>query len=96
MLRSWAALGLLVLTLTPLAAQTHSKEDELACRPDVFRLCAGEIPNRGRIIACMERRRAQLSPACAEAFERSRPAAASASRSAAQPTQFDGPGRWGR
>ena len=40
-----------------------------ACTPDVYRLCAGEIPNVRAITACLRRQRASLSPACAAAFE---------------------------
>jgi len=50
----------------PSAAETA--EERAACRPDVFRLCAGEIPSRNRIVTCLIRKRSQLSPACAEVF----------------------------
>jgi hypothetical protein len=39
-----------------------------ACRPDVFRLCSGEIPNRRKIVACLRENRKQLSPACRKVF----------------------------
>jgi hypothetical protein len=97
MLRSWAAIGLLCVTVSPLSAQSYSEADAAACRPDVFRLCAGEIPNKKRIIACLERRRSQLSPACSQVWERDRgPAPGSPTRSVAQPGPTDGLGRWGR
>jgi hypothetical protein len=51
---------------TPAAAETA--EERAACRPDVFRLCAGEIPSRNRIVACLMRKRSQLSAACAVVF----------------------------
>jgi len=51
---------------SPAVAETA--EDRAACRPDVFRLCAGEIPNRNRITACLYRKRSQLSPPCAAVF----------------------------
>jgi hypothetical protein len=44
-------------------------EQRKACTPDVYRLCAGEIPNARAITACLRRQRASLSPACAAAFE---------------------------
>jgi len=44
-------------------------EQRRACTPDVYRLCAGEIPNVRAITACLRRHRASLSPACAAAFE---------------------------
>jgi hypothetical protein len=43
-------------------------EQRAACRPDVFRLCAGEIPNHRAITACLIAHRASLSPGCAAAF----------------------------
>ena len=96
MLRSWAAIGLLCGTVSPLSAQSYSEADAAACRPDVFRLCAGEIPNRGRIIACLERRRAVLSPACSQVWERNRAQSNDRTHSASQPMPTDGSNRWGR
>jgi hypothetical protein len=40
-----------------------------ACRPDVFRLCAGEIPSVSAITACLRRKKASLSDACRAVFE---------------------------
>ena len=58
---------------TPSAAEfklsSVTAEERAACKPDVFRLCASEIPNVGRIIACMKRERSNLSPACSAAVE---------------------------
>ena len=39
-------------------------EQRAACTPDVFRLCASEIPNVNGIIACMKAKKSSLSPAC--------------------------------
>ena len=44
-------------------------EQRKACTPDVYRLCAGEIPNARAITACLRRQKASLSPACAAVFE---------------------------
>lgn len=46
-----------------------TQEQRRACTPDVYRLCAGEIPNVRAITACLRRNKASLSPACAAAFE---------------------------
>ena len=35
-----------------------------ACTPDVYRLCAGEIPSVAKITACLRRKKASLSEAC--------------------------------
>jgi hypothetical protein len=40
-----------------------------ACRPDVFRLCAAEIPNVRAITACLAARINRLSPDCRAVFE---------------------------
>ncbi len=90
-MRTWAVVGLLCMSVSSVSAQGHSKEDEAACRPDVFRLCAGEIPNRGRIIACMERRRSQLSPACAQVFN-----PPNGGPNGIESARSDGQNRWGR
>ena len=39
-------------------------EEQEACTPDVFRLCSAEIPDEPQILACLESKREQLSPAC--------------------------------
>ena len=51
------------------AAQQGTPEQRRVCTPDVYRLCAGEIPNARAITACLRRQKASLSPACAAVFE---------------------------
>jgi hypothetical protein len=51
-------------------AQQGTPEQRRACTPDVYRLCAGEIPNVRAITACLRRQKASLSPTCAAVFER--------------------------
>jgi hypothetical protein len=65
------ALGLL---LAPLAtgsasAEPGTAEQRRACTPDVYRFCAGEIPNVRAITACLRRQRASLSDACRAVFQ---------------------------
>ena len=50
-------------------AQQGTPEQRRACTPDVYRLCAGEIPNARAITTCMRRQKGSLSPACAAVFE---------------------------
>ena len=50
-------------------AQQGTPEQRRACTPDVYRLCAGEIPNARAITACLRRQKGSLSPACAAVFE---------------------------
>jgi hypothetical protein len=44
-------------------------EQRKACTPDVYRLCAGEIPNVRAITVCLRRQKASLSEACRAVFE---------------------------
>jgi hypothetical protein len=48
------------------AQQGGSKEEQLACRPDVRRFCAKVDPNGGddAFLACLENNRDKLSPKC--------------------------------
>jgi hypothetical protein len=50
-------------------AQTGTPEQKRACTPDVYRLCAGEIPNVRAITACLRRQKANLSDACRAVFD---------------------------
>ena len=50
-------------------AQQGTPEQRRACTPDVYRLCAGEIPNVRAITACLRRQKTSLRPACAAVFE---------------------------
>jgi hypothetical protein len=71
-LRQASALGLLLALAASGAAhaQQGTPEQRRACTPDVYRLCAGEIPNVRAITSCLRRQKANLSPACAAVFER--------------------------
>jgi hypothetical protein len=46
-----------------------TSEQRRACTPDVYRLCAGEIPNVRAITSCLVRQKGNLSPACRAAME---------------------------
>lgn len=45
-------------------ASATSQADKDACTPDVWRLCAGQIPNVDQIVACLNRKMGRLSPEC--------------------------------
>jgi hypothetical protein len=53
----------------------HSQENrgtlqqQLACTPDVFRLCGEQIPDTNRIVACLRQNTTQLSDPCRTVFE---------------------------
>jgi hypothetical protein len=44
-------------------------EQQLACTPDVWRLCGDQIPDTNRIVACLRQNTPQLSGACRAVFE---------------------------
>jgi hypothetical protein len=68
--RRASALGFLLTLIASgsAVAQQGTPEQRKACTPDVYRLCAGEIPNVRAITACLRRQRASLSPGCAAVF----------------------------
>jgi hypothetical protein len=44
-------------------------QQQLACTPDVFRLCGEQIPDTNRIVACLRQNTPQLSDDCRAVFE---------------------------
>ena len=70
-----AATTALAFVMLTTAGYAYSQDEEQACTPDAFRLCSSEIPDQGRITACMERQKASLSPACKVFFQTPGPAA---------------------
>jgi hypothetical protein len=44
-------------------------QQQLACTPDVFRLCGEQIPDTNRIVACLRQNTPQLSDPCRAVFE---------------------------
>ncbi|MEW6645401.1 MAG: hypothetical protein AB1586_33230 [Pseudomonadota bacterium] len=46
-----------------------SLADQLACTPDVLRLCGSDIPDTERIVQCLRRNLPQLSVACHDVFD---------------------------
>ena len=66
------AAGLMLTLLSAGSAfALGTPEQRKACTPDVYRLCAGEIPNVSAITACLRRNKASLSDACRVVFEQS-------------------------
>lgn len=64
---------ILSLLLTSLMADVARAEpgtpaQKRACTPDVYRLCAGEIPNVRAIVACLRRNMGNLSDGCRAVF----------------------------
>ena len=46
-------------------------EQQMACTPDVWRLCGDQIPDVSRIVACLRQNTPQLSSGCRAVFESS-------------------------
>jgi hypothetical protein len=65
------ALGLSIalLSVGSALAEPGTPAQRKACTPDVYRLCAGEIPNVRAITACLRRQKQNLSEACKAVFE---------------------------
>ena len=57
------------------AAQAYTPEQEQMCTGDAMRLCSSEIPDVGRVTACMHRQRALLSDGFKAVFRKETPAA---------------------
>ena len=45
-------------------ANRGTSDEQAACAPDVFKLCAGEIPDEASIVACLSRNASRLGPEC--------------------------------
>lgn len=65
-----ATIGLALTLISATSAfAIGTPEQRRACTPDVYRLCAGEIPDVGAITACLQRHRGNLSSACRAAMD---------------------------
>ena len=54
----------LLASAIPICAFAESDAERQACTNDAQTLCPDEIPDRGRVYACLVEKVAQLSPAC--------------------------------
>ena len=69
-----AAIAALFL-LVPMMAQAQDRQAaRAACGADMQRLCKGVMPGGGRILVCLRKHDADLSPAC-RTFVQSQPPA---------------------
>jgi hypothetical protein len=59
--------------IAPASSQEYrgTWEQQMACTPDVWRLCGEQIPDVGRIVACLRQNTPQLSSNCRAVFESS-------------------------
>ena len=49
--------------------QRGTWEQRMACTPDVWRLCSGQIPDVNRIVTCLRQNTPQLSNSCRAVFD---------------------------
>jgi hypothetical protein len=64
------AAGIAALTRPAVAEDYRGTfAQRMACTPDVFRLCGSEIPDVGRIVACLRQNQTQLGAPCRAVFE---------------------------
>jgi hypothetical protein len=65
------SLGAGIATQTSAVAEEYrgTFEQQLACTPDVWRLCGDQIPDVNRIVACLRQNTPQLSGSCRSVFE---------------------------
>ncbi len=45
-------------------AQQGTKEQQRACKPDVYRFCKEFMPDSGKIYSCLQQNMHKLRPAC--------------------------------
>jgi hypothetical protein len=50
-------------------AQTPAADQRGACKADYEKYCAGTAPGGGRIVACLNKQREQLSATCKKALD---------------------------
>jgi hypothetical protein len=58
------AFAVIALPLAPALAQDFTAAQREACKADYEQFCKGTIPGGGRVIACLGKQDAKLSPAC--------------------------------
>jgi hypothetical protein len=64
-----STVGLFLTLFASGACAQGTSDQRRACTSDVYRLCAGEIPNVRAITACLRCNRASLSDACRSVFD---------------------------
>jgi hypothetical protein len=61
--------GLLVQNTASAQDYRGTLEQQLACTPDVWRLCSDQVPDVNRIVACLRQNTPLLSRSCRAVFE---------------------------
>jgi len=67
---AWHAVLIVIAIMPPASASfaQGTRAQRMACAGDVWRLCSAAIPSVDRIVACLKRERARLSPGCQAVF----------------------------
>jgi hypothetical protein len=77
---------------TPVSAEEYrgTLEQQMACTPDVWRLCFDQMPDVNRITACLRQNTPQLSGGCRAVFESNAqvPDPAASGRRSEQPRSY--------
>jgi hypothetical protein len=55
---------LTLVSFAPALAQDFTAEQRAACKGDYNKFCKGTMPGGGRVLACLNKQRAELSEAC--------------------------------
>ena len=65
------AIGGAAGAIVPASSQEYrgTWEQQMACTPDVWRLCSDQVPDVNRIVACLRQNTPQLSNNCRAVFE---------------------------
>jgi hypothetical protein len=65
-----AAAGLLTVAFLAANGSAAAQAPDAAdrCTPDVMRLCSEFVPDPDRIVACLKKKRRELSPSCLSAL----------------------------
>jgi hypothetical protein len=65
----FAALALILGFSSASMAQTLTATERSACEADFDKYCKGTVPGGGRIIACLNKQRDQISDACKKVLD---------------------------
>jgi hypothetical protein len=65
------SLAIAIGTLSPALSEEYrgTWEQQMACTPDVMRLCSDQIPDVSRIVACLRQNTPSLGSSCRAVFE---------------------------
>src|SRR5215470_5583399 len=61
--------GMLAQSAAEAQEYRGTMEQQMACTPDVWRLCSDQIPDTNRIVSCLQQNTPQLSSGCRAVFE---------------------------